>query len=82
LIGTVRKRDSAFEGSMLILHGILGKPKDQFAGLQKDRDRGIWFIYTIHAIIIPFTVSKTSKILRSLINTLSTLIPPVVVTPS
>jgi hypothetical protein len=54
---------------MLILHDILAKLKDQFAGSRKADERGIWFVYTIVAIIIPFTSSKTSNILRCL-NTL------------
>jgi hypothetical protein len=51
---------------MPILHDILGKLKEQFAGSRKADERGIWFIYTIVAIIIPFTSSKTSNILRCL----------------
>jgi len=51
---------------MLILHDILGKLKDQFSGSRKADERGIWFVYTIVAIIIPFTSSKTSNILRCL----------------
>lgn len=51
---------------MLILHDILGKLKDQFAGSGKADERGIWFVYTIVAIIIPFISSKTSNILRCL----------------
>jgi hypothetical protein len=51
---------------MLILHDILAKLKDQFAGSRKADERGIWFVYTIVAIIIPFTSSKTSNILRCL----------------
>jgi hypothetical protein len=54
---------------MLILHDILGKLKDQFDGSRKADERGIWFVYTIVAIIIPFTSSKTSNVLRCL-NTL------------
>jgi hypothetical protein len=54
---------------MIILHDILGKLKNEFAHSRKARERGIWFVYTIVAIIIPFTSSKTSNILRCL-NTL------------
>jgi len=54
---------------MLILHDILAKLKDQFDGSRKADERGIWFVYTIVAVIIPFTSSKTSNILRCL-NTL------------
>ena len=55
--------------SMLILHDILEKLRSQFEGSRKAGERGIWFVYTIVAIIIPFTSSKTSNILRCL-NTL------------
>jgi len=55
--------------SMLILSDILGKLRSQFEGSRKAGERGIWFVYTIVAIIIPFTSSKTSNILRCL-NTL------------
>lgn len=54
---------------MLILHDILEKLKSEFAQSRKGSERGIWFVYTIVAIIIPFTSSKTSNILRCL-NTL------------
>jgi len=54
---------------MFILHNILGKLKNEFAHSRKGNERGIWFVYTIIAIIIPFTSSKTSNILRCL-NTL------------
>lgn len=54
---------------MIILHDILQKLKNEFAHSRKGSERGIWFVYTIIAIIIPFTSSKTSNILRCL-NTL------------
>jgi len=54
---------------MIILHDILEKLKSEFAQSRKGSERGIWFVYTIVAIIIPFTSSKTSNILRCL-NTL------------
>jgi hypothetical protein len=54
---------------MIILHDILEKLKNEFAHSRKGSERGIWFVYTIVAIIIPFTSSKTSNILRCL-NTL------------
>ena len=54
---------------MIILHDILEKLKSQFDLSRKGDERGIWFVYTIIAIIIPFTSSKTSNILRCL-NTL------------
>ena len=51
---------------MLILHDILGKLKNEFAHSRKGDERGTWFIYTLIAIIIPFTSSKTSNLLRCL----------------
>jgi hypothetical protein len=54
---------------MIILHDILKNLKDEFNHSRKGDERGIWFVYTIVAIIIPFTSSKTSNLLRCL-NTL------------
>jgi hypothetical protein len=54
---------------MFILHEILAKLKNEFALSRKGLERGTWFIYTILAILVPFTSSKTSNILRCL-NTL------------
>jgi hypothetical protein len=51
---------------MIILHDIFKKLKNEFAHSRKGDERGIWFIYTIVAIIIPFTSSKTSNLLRCL----------------
>ena len=51
---------------MIILHDILGKLKNEFALSRKGTERGIWFVYTLIAVIIPFTSSKTSNLLRCL----------------
>jgi len=51
---------------MIILHDILEKLKNEFTHSRKGDERGIWFIYTIVAIIIPFTSSKASNLLRCL----------------
>jgi DDE superfamily endonuclease len=51
---------------MIILHDILEKLKKEFAHSRKGGERGIWFVYTIVAIIVPFTSSKTSNLLRCL----------------
>jgi DDE superfamily endonuclease len=51
---------------MHILHDILEKLKIEFASSRKGNERGIWFVYTIIAILVPFTSSKTSNILRCL----------------
>jgi hypothetical protein len=51
---------------MIILHDIFKKLKNEFAHSRKGDERSIWFIYTIVAIIVPFTSSKTSNLLRCL----------------
>ena len=51
---------------MFILADILKKLKDQFAHSKQGQERSTWFVYTIIAIIVPFTSSKTSNILRCL----------------
>jgi hypothetical protein len=51
---------------MFILHDIIEKLKNEFASSRKGDERGTWFVYTLIAIIIPFTSSKTSNLLRCL----------------
>jgi hypothetical protein len=51
---------------MFILHEILANLKSEFANSRKGPERGSWFVYTILAILVPFTSSKTSNILRCL----------------
>jgi len=51
---------------MLLLHNIPGKLKNEFAHSRKGRERGARFVYSPVAIIIPFTSSKTSNLLRCL----------------
>ena len=51
---------------MFMLHDILKKLKKEFSHSRKGEERGTWFIYTLVAIIIPFTSSKTSNLLRCL----------------
>jgi len=51
---------------MLILHSLLSELKDEFAQSRKGEERGTWFIHTLVAIILPFTSSKTSNLLRTL----------------
>ena len=51
---------------MYILHSLLKELKNEFAHSRKGEERGTWFIYTLMAIIIPFTSSKTSNLLRCL----------------
>ncbi len=51
---------------MLILHDTRTELKKEFANSRKAEERGAWFVYTLIAIIIPFTSSKTSNLLRCL----------------
>jgi len=51
---------------MLILHHFLKELKSEFVNSRKGEERGTWFVYTLLAIIVPFTSSKTSNLLRSL----------------
>ena len=51
---------------MFILHEILTNLKSEFPTSRKGHERSSWFIYTILAILVPFTSSKTSNILRCL----------------
>jgi len=51
---------------MFILHSLLKELKNEFTHSRKGEERGLWFIYTLMAIIIPFTSSKTSNLLRCL----------------
>lgn len=51
---------------MLILHSLLSELKDEFSQSKKGEERSIWFIHTLLAIILPFTSSRTSNLLRTL----------------
>jgi len=51
---------------MLILHSLLSEFKEEFTQSRKGEERGPWFIYTLLAIILPFTSSRTSNLLRAL----------------
>ena len=51
---------------MHILHSLLRELKEEFTWSQKGEERGVWFIYTLIAIILPFTSSRTSNLLRAL----------------
>ena len=51
---------------MFILHEIFTNLKSEFPTSRKGHERSSWFVYTILAILVPFTSSKTSNILRCL----------------
>ncbi len=54
---------------MFILNEILARLKEEFTPSREGHERCSWFISTILTILVPFTSSKTSNILRCL-NTL------------
>ena len=51
---------------MLILHSLLSELKDEFPQSRHGEERRAWFTHTLLAIILPFTSSKTSNLLRAL----------------
>jgi len=51
---------------MFILRNILTPLQDEFKLSRKGDERGIWFIYTLLAIITHFTSSRTSNLIRCL----------------
>lgn len=51
---------------MHILHSLLTELKEEFANSRKSEERGPWFVYTLLAITLPFTSSRTSNLLRAL----------------
>lgn len=50
---------------MHILHSLLTELKQDFSGSAKGKERSSWFLHTLLAIILPFTSSKTSNLLRT-----------------
>lgn len=54
---------------MFILRDLLKQLQEVFSNTEQGQKRKIWFAYTLLAVIVPFTSSITSNLLRSL-NTL------------
>jgi len=54
---------------MFILRDLLTPLQQDFSDTAQGRKRSVWFIYTLLAVVVPFTSSITSNLLRSL-NTL------------
>jgi hypothetical protein len=52
---------------MFILRDLLRPLQDHFSDTDLGRERASLFAYTLLAVIVPFTSSMTSNILRSLI---------------
>jgi len=51
---------------MFILRDILAPLQEQFKHSRKGSERGVWFVYTLLAVITHFTSSRTSNLLRCL----------------
>ncbi len=51
---------------MLILHSLLNELKDEFPSSKNGKERSVWFLHTLLAIIVPFASSRTSNLLRVL----------------
>ena len=51
---------------MFILRDLLRPLQAQFSDSELGRERAHWFIFTLLAVIMPFTSSMTSNLLRSL----------------
>ncbi len=51
---------------MFILRDILSPLQDSFSDTKLGRKRAQWFTYTLLSVIIPFTSSMTSNLLRTL----------------
>ena len=49
---------------MPILHSLLSELKGEFVRSEKGKERSIWFLHSLLAIILPFTSSKTSNLFR------------------
>ena len=51
---------------MFILKDILSPLQEQFSNTSQGQKRKVWFAYTLLAVVIPFTSSITSNLLRAL----------------
>jgi len=51
---------------MFILRDILTPLQQDFSDTAQGKKRSIWFAYTLLAVVVPFTSSMTSNLLRSL----------------
>ena len=51
---------------MFILRDLLALLQTPFSDSKLGRERALWFVFTLLAIIVPFTSSMTSNLLRSL----------------
>lgn len=51
---------------MFILRDLLTPLQDEFSNTTQGQKRKVWFVYTLLAVVVPFTSSITSNLLRAL----------------
>ena len=51
---------------MFILRDLLTPLQQQFSTTEQGQRRAVWFVYTLLAVVVPFTSSMTSNLLRAL----------------
>ncbi len=51
---------------MFILRDLLTPLQQQFSTTKQGQKRAVWFVYTLLAVVVPFTSSMTSNLLRAL----------------
>ena len=51
---------------MFILHDLLKPLQEEFSDTAQGQKRKVWFAYTLLAVVVPFTSSMTSNLLRAL----------------
>ncbi len=51
---------------MFILNDLLTPLQEQFSDTKQGQKRKIWFVYTLLAVVIPFTSSITSQFVKSI----------------
>jgi hypothetical protein len=51
---------------MFILNDLLSSLQEEFSNTKQGQKRKIWFVYTLLAVVLPFTSSITSNLLRAL----------------
>jgi len=52
--------------SMFILRDLLPPLQQEFSDTTQGQKRKVWFVYTLLAVVVPFTSSMTSNLLRAL----------------
>ncbi|MDK1030203.1 MAG: transposase, partial [Anaerolineae bacterium] len=51
---------------MFILRDLLTPLQQEFSTTAQGQRRSVWFVYTLLAVVVPFTSSITSNLLRAL----------------